>query len=178
MTKRKVFVSYHHADAVEVRAFVDEHRSVMIPRGIGDGVTDDDNFIGSDDTEYVLRRIREKYLSDSTVTVVMIGKCTWARKYVDWEIAASLRNDADNGRSGLLAMLLPSLRNNPPTVPQRISDNARMKGDSDGYGRYHYAPSSSTELAGWLEDAADARFSRAHLIKSPRSPLRAKNSPC
>lgn len=178
MTRRKVFISYHHADADEVRRFVDKHGSVIIPRGIGEGVNDADNFVNSTDTEYVLRRIREKYLSDSTVTVVMVGKCTWARKYVDWEIAASLRNDPTNGRSGLLALLLPSLRNDPPTVPQRVRDNAKMKSESDGYGRYYHAPSTSTEVARWLDDAAGARVTRAHLIKSPRRPLRVKNSPC
>jgi hypothetical protein len=38
-----------------------------------------------------LRRIRQLYLLDSTVTIVLIGKCTWARKFVDWETQASLR---------------------------------------------------------------------------------------
>ena len=40
----------------------------------------------------ISRRIRDDYLSDSTVTVVLIGKDTWRRKHVDWEIAASIRD--------------------------------------------------------------------------------------
>ena len=56
-----------------------------------------------------MRKIREKYLTNSTVTIVFIGECTKARKYVDWEIASSLRNDPNNGRSGLLGINLKSL---------------------------------------------------------------------
>ena len=50
--------------------------------------------------DYVLRRIREKYLSNTTVTIGLVGECTKARKYVDWEIVSTLRNDPVNGRSG------------------------------------------------------------------------------
>ncbi|WP_372493341.1 TIR domain-containing protein [Janibacter melonis] len=36
-------------------------------------------------------RIRTKYLGDSSVTIVLVGSCTWARRYVDWEVYSSLR---------------------------------------------------------------------------------------
>ena len=49
-----------------------------------------EKLIDSDDDDYVMRRIREEYLSDTTVTLVFIGKETWTRKFVDWELAASL----------------------------------------------------------------------------------------
>lgn len=51
-----------------------------------------DDIINSTDTNYVMRRIRELYLKDSTVTIVLMGKYTYTRRYVDWEIQASLRN--------------------------------------------------------------------------------------
>ena len=44
------------------------------------------DIIDIDNTDYVMRRIRELYLKDSTVTIVLIGKCTWARRSIDWEI--------------------------------------------------------------------------------------------
>lgn len=64
----------------------------------------------SDDcsANYIMQQIRENYLSDSTVTIVLIGKETWKRKYVDWEISASIRNTQKNPRSGLIGILLPS----------------------------------------------------------------------
>ena len=41
--------------------------------------------------ETVRQKIRDEYLRDSTVTVVLIGTETWKRKHVDWEIGASIQ---------------------------------------------------------------------------------------
>ena len=41
-------------------------------------------------TEATLQQIREEFVAQVSVTVVLIGRCTWQRKYVDWEIGASL----------------------------------------------------------------------------------------
>jgi hypothetical protein len=105
-TRHKCFVSYHADDADEVTDFIDDFGHVFIPRVIG--VSDEDDFIDSSDVDYVMDCIREKYLTDSTVTIVLVGKCTWARRYVDWEIYSTLRNDKKNRRSGLMAVTLPS----------------------------------------------------------------------
>ena len=80
--RHKCFISYHQVDEDEVAKFIDDFSDVFIPKVLG--VSDTDDFIDSTDTDYVMRRIRELYLTDSTVTIVMIGKCTWARRYVDW----------------------------------------------------------------------------------------------
>jgi hypothetical protein len=56
---------------------------VFIHRSVG--IMDDDVINGSESI-YIMRRIREEYLEDSTVTMVLIGRRTWARKFVDWEI--------------------------------------------------------------------------------------------
>ena len=111
--RHKVFISYHHADKDEVDDFIEEYddkHDVFIARALGIGMADD--IIDSTDTSYVMRRIRELYLKDSTVTVVMLGKCTWARRYVDWEIQASLRNTETVNPNGLLAIKLPSYNAN------------------------------------------------------------------
>ena len=101
--RRKCFISYHHADQDEVDKFVrtfDHEHNIFISRGLGKEMSQD--IVDSTDTDYVMRRIRELYLSDSTVTIVMLGKCTWARRYVDWEIQSSLRNGATVTANGLL----------------------------------------------------------------------------
>ena len=73
-TRRKCFISYHAADADEVEKFLERFGHVFIARVIG--VTDEDDFIDSANNDYVFGRIRDKYLADSTVTVVLVGKCT------------------------------------------------------------------------------------------------------
>ena len=43
-------------------------------------------------TDRIRQIIRDDYLRKSTVTVVLVGKHTWQRKFVDWEIGSSLRH--------------------------------------------------------------------------------------
>lgn len=126
-TKRhKVFISYHHEQDEEwknrfVRAMKD--RIIDLSIYVGDIV--DTGFPTAD----TLRRIREEHIAEVTVAVVLIGPCTWQRKFVDWEIGAALRDTAANPRSGLLGILLPNHpdfgkpRYNPKLVPPRLADN-------------------------------------------------------
>ena len=44
----------------------------FIPRVLG--VSDEDEFIKSDDTRYIMDQMRERYLTDSKVTIVLNGK--------------------------------------------------------------------------------------------------------
>jgi len=78
----KCFISYHAADKLAVESICQKFKGSFIHRGI----QMENDIINSNNTDYVMIRIRELYLVDSTVTIVLIGKCTWARKYVDWEI--------------------------------------------------------------------------------------------
>lgn len=172
--RRKCFLSYAGADLDEVETFVDTYGAAFIPRVIG--VSEDDPFIDSDDDDYVLSSIQQKYMWDSSVTIVLIGACTWSRRFVDWEIYSSLRDDSKNKRNGLMALQLPSVDGGKPTLPQRLSDNLRKDG-ADAYARYYRYPSSETELRSLIEDAFSARTSRAHLI-APAEPRRRRNSPC
>ncbi|MGW1755935.1 TIR domain-containing protein [Streptomyces mirabilis] len=158
-TRRKCFISYHHDDEVEVQKFIetfDHNHDVFIARGIGAGMPGD--VIDSNDRDYIMRRVRESYLRDSTVTIAMVGKCTWARRYVDWEIASTLRNDARNRRSGLMGIILPSAANSP-TAPLRLDDNLGSK-DSTKYARWYNYPTTTASLSSMIEDAYMAREAR------------------
>ncbi len=52
--------------------------------------------------------IRDDYLQDSTVTIVLVGTGTKKRKHVDWEIYSSMHNGKVNKQSGVLVINLPS----------------------------------------------------------------------
>lgn len=153
--RHKVFISYHHADQLEAEAFAERFKGVFIARMVG--VSDADGletYVDSDKTDYVMRRIREKYLADSTVTIVLIGKCTWSRRYVDWEIASTLRNDPVNKRSGLMAVSLKSVAASDRRLPDRLSDN--VDGE-EGYARWWKYPTSDASLRSCIEIALAAR---------------------
>jgi hypothetical protein len=128
LPRHRVFVSYHHAndqayrDQFE-RLFAQVH-DVMVSQSVQIGDIDPNL-----PTETVRQRIRDEYLRDSTVTVVLIGAQTWQRKHVDWEIGSSIRDTKYNPRSGLLGILLPSYprrdvnQYNRYTIPPRLHDN-------------------------------------------------------
>lgn len=174
----KVFISYHHDDQDEVEDFVetfDYERKVFITRALGAGIAQD--IIDSTDTDYVMRRIRQLYLRDSTVTIVLIGRCTWARRYVDWEIQASLRHGATVTPNGLLGIKLPSYRKTY-AYPHRLNLNLKQSDEQeDCYARVMDYPVRKDTLAGWIDDAFYARTQRANLIVTPRDRF-SYNRPC
>ena len=71
--------------------------------------------IESEDPDYIIRKIREDYLSDSTVTIFLIGthsKETLGQKeqqFIKRELQASLYNGENNSRSGILGVVLPDM---------------------------------------------------------------------
>lgn len=152
--RHKCFVSYHHEDDDEVAAFIDRFSDVFVARALGVSNGDTD-LINSTRPDYVMRRIRELYLRDSTVTIVMIGACTSARRYVDWEIASSLRDDTNNKRSGLMAIELPSVSSKRRLLPPRLQAN--VFANQEGYGRFWKCPATKTGLENCIEDAFHAR---------------------
>ncbi len=168
----KVFISYHHAGQVEVGNFIetfDKEHKVFITRALGVDVDMEPGIINSNDTDYVMRRIRELYLEDSTVTIVLIGKCTWARRYVDWEIQSSLRHGEKVTPNGLLGIVLPSAgREHSYAPPNRLLINLKGKNGDEGYARWYRYPNNKDDLISCIEDAFNARTSRSYLIVNPR----------
>ena len=165
--RHKCFISYHHSDQKYVDEFVrkfSSERRVFIARALGTGFATD--IIDSRDTDYVMRRIRELYLRDSTVTIVMLGRCTGARRYVDWEIQSSLRRGQTVTPNGLLGVRLPSLRQSD-AYPKRLNMNLSANGE-DCYARVIDYPRTATTLAKRIDDAFGARSQSPELIRNPR----------
>jgi hypothetical protein len=152
----KCFISYHAADKRAVDDFCEKFSGSFIRRG----VEMEEDIIDSNDTDYVMRRIRELYLQDSTVTLVLIGKCTWARRFVDWEVQASLRQPKNGYPNGLVAV---QLWESYTTLPNRVNLNV-----DSGYAKFYKYPGSSNSLTNMIDEAWDARSDRANLIKNPR----------
>ena len=164
--KRRVFVSHYKGDRIEVDQFIKKfggHTGVFTPRVLGAG--DNYDYIDSTDTNYVMSQIRDRYLRDSTVTIVLVGRCTHGRRYIDWEIKSSLTQASDGLPNGLLAIQLRSASNGAP-LPERFKLN--WKSDGNCYARFRPYPGSDAKLATWIEDAFQARKQRSHLIKNPQ----------
>ncbi len=124
--RHNVFISYYHQE--------DQEYKDRFVRMMGDKIVDKSVYLGdvidqNTPSQAVLQRIRENHIAQVSVTVVLIGPCTWQRKYVDWEIGASLRDTRTNPRGGLIGILLPHHSDyreetyNSRLIPPRLADN-------------------------------------------------------
>ena len=164
LPKRKVFLSYSRFDRAEVEAFIFRWATgerVFIPKVVG---AFDNDVIGSSDPEYVMSQIRQRYIGDSSVTIVLVGSCTHGRRYIDWEIKSSLRQGAVYAANGLAGIILPS-RGTSTHLPPRLAANWNAQ-SANCYARYWIAPTTADEIRFIIEDAYAARTTRAHLIQN------------
>ncbi len=169
IVRRRCFISYRHADQREVDQFIrdfDHEADTFIARGLGNEMRGE--VVQSTNTDYVMRRIRELYLSNSTVTLLMLGKCTWARPYVDWELQASLRFGETAVPNGLLGIKLPSYPDQGGLFPKRFNDNLRGEAQADCYARHMKYPATTQSLVNAIEAAFQRRQTHSHLIVNPR----------
>jgi hypothetical protein len=169
IVRRKCFISYHHDDQVLVDRFVntfDHAHDLFIARGLGQTMAQE--VIDSTDTDYVMRRIRELYIGDSTVTLVMFGKCTWARRYVDWEIQASLRAPQNGLPNGLLGIKLPTYAVGMGFPERFNNDLMSPQKKADCYARHILYPQTPEDLWSAIEEAFQRRITHARFIDNPR----------
>lgn len=164
--RRRVFISYHHAedqayyDAFSA-AFHDEYQ-VIFDNSL-------DRARNSEDPAYILRYIRDNHLTGSSCTIVLCGARTHGRKYVDWELHASL-----NQQMGLLALqlptLVPSVAGGSVTVPARV--HANIKSGYAVWTSWREATASTAALSRLIETA----LSRSKNLIDNSEPRRERNS--
>ncbi len=147
----KVFISYHHANDQRYKDLLLEFgEGIFIDKSVDTGDISDDL-----DDQTIRTKIRDEYLRDSSVTIVLVGSKTRNRKHVDWEIYSSMIDGKINKKSGVLAIslatnsficthgkeeqdLFPEIRDwtpvdsradferRHPDMPERIIDNYRF----------------------------------------------------
>ena len=158
--EHKVFVSFHNDDMGYKDRFVRMLDGDIVDKSVHDDDIDDVNR----KTETIRQIIRDDFIADATVTVVLIGPCTWQRKHVDWEIGSSLRDTEKNPRCGLLGIFLPTHPNhgarqyNPRLIPPRLADNSG-KGN-DPYAILHHWPGRNSQAALQVRQWIDQAFKR------------------
>ena len=167
--RHKVFVSFHHDDQGYKDLFVRMMGDDIVDKSVEDGDIDDSNI----KTETIRQNIRDDFIADATVTIVLIGPCTWQRKHVDWEIGSSLSDTKKNSRCGLLGILLPNhpdfgpgKKYNSHLIPPRLADNC---GDADPYActydwpsqNYRLSQQETDQIRRWIHRAFERRTGTA-----------------
>lgn len=108
MSTHKCFISFKTHD-MEFKKYIQENLAVdMIDKSLNEP-------IDSQDEDYIMRKIREDYLKDSTVTIHLIGSESSEnnycqnQNYIKRELQASLSDTSAGKRNGILGVVLPSM---------------------------------------------------------------------
>lgn len=152
--RHKVFISFHEEDLEYKVRLVRAMGKRLVDRSVDTGSIDDRGL----KTTTIRQKIRDGYIRDASVTIVLVGPCTWQRKHVDWEIGASLRKTRKNSRCGLMGILLPNHRDykkpihNPRLISPRLADNSE---GSDQYAMIYKWPQpwAPARIADWIHRA-------------------------
>jgi hypothetical protein len=106
--KRKCYISFKTEDIVYKKYIQGDLDVDMIDKSL-------DSAIDSTDEDYIMRKIRENYLSGSTVTIHLIGsygaenRGTFEQRFIKRELQASLYHGVGNSQNGILGVVLPSM---------------------------------------------------------------------
>ena len=117
----RVFLSNHHERDQEYKEQlirIGESYGIFIDGSVDTGDIDDEDL--SDET--IRETIRDDYLRDTTVTIVLIGIETKYRKHVDWETYSSMYDGAKNKKSGIIAVNLPDIGVRPVIAPHGTNE--------------------------------------------------------
>lgn len=105
MKMTKVFVSYHHENDQKYKNYL--VWLAMIGNAFEDGSVKVGDIDDSLSGETIRQIIRDEYLRDTQVTILLCGTKTRFRKHVDWELKSSMIDGKKNRKSGILVIDLP-----------------------------------------------------------------------
>ena len=158
--RHKVFISHHDADREYKKRFIQMMGGLIV-----DVSVDEDDINDTDlGTETIRQEIRDGYIRQASVTIVLLGPCTWQRMHVDSEIHSSIRPTDYNQRCGLFGIWLPEHPDygadeyNERLMPARLADNIK---NDDPYAQLYDWPRKHTRrrenVRQWIDDAFKRR---------------------
>lgn len=102
----RVFISYHHAND---QFYKNQLISMFDGKLFSDLSVDTGDIDENLPDERIRQIIRDEYLKDTSVTILLVGTDTKKRKHIDWEVYSSMYNGIRNKKSGILIVNLPTI---------------------------------------------------------------------
>ena len=136
--RHKVFISCYYNEGGRYKDTLEswnEQAGIFVNQSVQEYEIDDNL-----PDEEIRKIIRDYYIRDSTVTIVLCGPDTRRRKFVDWELHATMYDTQKNPKGGILAISLP------------CADNCEYAAPGDRYwvpNAYKYRDGHEQE---WLEE--------------------------
>ena len=118
----KVFITYHHENDQyykEALLQINEKNRIFIDNSVDTGDISDDL-----DDQTIRSVIRDDYLRDSTVSILLVGTETKGRKHVDWELYSSMIDGTVNKNLASLSSTYPQPEAN--FVPRVMAQGSKL----------------------------------------------------
>ena len=115
IARHRVFISYYHHDDQRYKDYLIKMQEFNIETMQMQSIFEDfsvhENEI--DDTglssEQIRCIIRDEYIKDATVLILLCGENTKKRKHIDWELHAAMYDSPANRQMGIIVINLPTI---------------------------------------------------------------------
>ena len=152
--RHRVFISYYHKDdqlyknrlinMTEFDFATMRYQSIFEDCSVHENEIDDTGLY----SEQIRRIIRDEYIKDATVLILLCGQNTRRRKHIDWEIHAAMYDSDVNRQMGIIVINLPTISQSIRACSNEekplLSDSGswyRLDGRNEYEQNYPYMPS-------------------------------------
>ena len=152
--RHKVFISYYHADdqyyknnLINMREYdyYGNIQSIFEDYSVHENEIDDTGL----SSERIRQIIRDEYIREATVLILLCGQNTKRRKHIDWEIHAAMFDTQLNPKMGILVINLPTIQQpfrageneDKPLVAPYPTSWCSISSRQEYEARYPYMPS-------------------------------------
>lgn len=116
IARHRAFISYYHHDDQRYKDYLIKMQEFNIETMQMQSIFEDfsvhENEI--DDTglssEQIRCIIRDEYIKDATVLILLCGENTKKRKHIDWELHAAMYDSLANRQMGIIVINLPTIK--------------------------------------------------------------------
>ena len=127
-TKHKVFISYHHQNEQNYKdELITQNELYGLFQDYSVGMDEIDD---SDSDETIRTIIRDEYIKDATVLILLCGKETKYRKFIDWELEAAMFDTEKNPKLGILVISVPEIHQ---SIRAGENEEKPSLSDTDGW---------------------------------------------
>lgn len=100
----RIFVSFHHKlnqkHADLIRQIIKKYNHIDITLNEGNKIDNEESLTD----EQIRQKIRDKFLKDVDVTIVIVGSDSKNRKHIDWEIRSTIHKFENHRDSGIVVI--------------------------------------------------------------------------
>ena len=116
IARHRVFVSYYHHDDQRYKDYLIKMQEFNIETMQMQSIFEDFSVHEKeiDDAELSSEQIRciirDEYIKDATVLILLCGENTKKRKHIDWELHAAMYDSPANRQMGIIVINLPTIK--------------------------------------------------------------------